>query len=43
MVYDAKRDLVLLVLGTGGDEGKASVFAMRYSHAEAQVASRSGN
>lgn len=30
MVYDPKHDLVLLVLGTGGDEGKASVYAMRY-------------
>ncbi len=30
MVYDEKRDLVLLVLGAGGDYGKASVYAMRY-------------
>jgi hypothetical protein len=30
MVYDAKRDLILLVLGGGGDQGKASVFALRY-------------
>jgi len=30
MVYDAKRDLILLVLGGGGDAGRASVFALRY-------------
>jgi len=30
MVYDAKRGLVLLVLGGGGNEGRASVFALRY-------------
>jgi hypothetical protein len=30
MVYDAKRDLILLVLGGGGDQGRASVFALRY-------------
>jgi len=30
MVYDPKRDLILLVLGAGGDTGKASVFALRY-------------
>jgi hypothetical protein len=30
MVYDPQRDLVLLVLGTGGDSGKASVYALRY-------------
>ncbi|MBI3697326.1 MAG: hypothetical protein HY238_21125, partial [Acidobacteria bacterium] len=33
MVYDAERDLVLLVLGTGGDAGKAYVYAMRYRNA----------
>jgi hypothetical protein len=36
MVYDPTRDLVLLVLGTGGDQGRASVFALRYRHAEAR-------
>ena len=36
MVYDPKRDLVLLVLGTGGDEGRAFVYAMRYRHAGAR-------
>jgi hypothetical protein len=30
MVYDARRDVVLLVLGAGGDAGRASVFALRY-------------
>jgi hypothetical protein len=30
MVYDPKRDLVLLVLGAGGNSGPASVYAMRY-------------
>ena len=30
MVYDAARDLVLLVLGGGGDDGRASVYALRY-------------
>lgn len=30
MVYDAKRDIVLLVLGAGGDTGRASVWALRY-------------
>jgi hypothetical protein len=30
MVYDAKRDVVLLVLGAGGNAGKASVYALRY-------------
>jgi hypothetical protein len=30
MVYDAKRDAVLLVLGGGGNEGKAPVFALKY-------------
>jgi hypothetical protein len=31
MVYDAKRDVVLLVLGASGNEGRASVYALRYS------------
>ncbi len=35
MVYDAKHDVVLLVLGERGDAGKASVFALRYRHASA--------
>jgi hypothetical protein len=35
MVYDAKRDLLLLVLGNGGDGGPSVVFAMRYRGAEA--------
>jgi hypothetical protein len=30
MVYDPQRDLVLLVLGTGGDTGTASVYALRF-------------
>jgi hypothetical protein len=30
MVYDAKQDTVLLVLGGRGDQGRASVFALRY-------------
>jgi len=30
MVYDPQRDLILLVLGTGGDAGKATVYALRY-------------
>jgi hypothetical protein len=35
LVYDPKRDLVLLVLGTGGDQGKTAVFALRYRHDQA--------
>lgn len=35
LVYDAKRDLLLLVLGSGGDAGPSAVFAMRYRRAEA--------
>jgi hypothetical protein len=35
LVYDPKRDLVLLVLGTGGDQGQALVHALRYRHEEA--------
>ncbi|MEW5974976.1 MAG: kelch repeat-containing protein [Acidobacteriota bacterium] len=30
MVYDPTHDVVLLVVGERGDEGKASVFALRY-------------
>lgn len=30
MVYDPKRGLVFLVLGGSGDDGRASVFALRY-------------
>ncbi|MCC6586925.1 MAG: hypothetical protein IT168_09560 [Bryobacterales bacterium] len=30
MVYDAAADTVLLVLGGAGDQGKATVFGMRY-------------
>ena len=30
MVYDARRDLILLVLGGDGDDGKASVFVLKY-------------
>jgi hypothetical protein len=30
MVYDAKRDIVLLVLGERGDDGVAQVYALRY-------------
>jgi len=34
MVYDPQRDLVLLVLGSNGDEGTASVYGLRFrSHA----------
>jgi hypothetical protein len=36
LVYDPKRDLVLMVLGTGGDKGKTAVFAMRYRHDQAK-------
>jgi len=36
MVYDPKNDLVLLVVGSGGDDGKASVYALRYRHERAQ-------
>lgn len=32
LVYDEKRDVLLLVLGTRGDDGQAHVFAMRYRH-----------
>jgi hypothetical protein len=41
MVYDPNRDLVFLVLGTGGDRGKAFVFALKYRHDQARfVATR---
>jgi len=30
MVYDAKRDVVFLVLGERGDDGVAQVYALRY-------------
>ena len=30
LVYDPQRDLVLLILGENGDEGTASVYALRY-------------
>jgi hypothetical protein len=36
LVYDAKRDLVLLVLGGGGDKSKAMVYAMKYRHDQAR-------
>ena len=38
MVYDPKRGLILLVLGAGGDEGKASVYALRFRASEAESA-----
>jgi hypothetical protein len=36
LVYDPKRDVVLLVLGSGGDQGKTQVFALRYRHEDAK-------
>jgi hypothetical protein len=36
MVYDPNRDLVLLILGTGGDEGQAVVYSMKYRHEQAR-------
>jgi hypothetical protein len=36
LVYDPKRDLVLLVLGSGGDAGDTLVYAMRYRHGKAR-------
>jgi hypothetical protein len=30
LVYDAKRDLILMVAGASGDTGKASVYALRF-------------
>jgi hypothetical protein len=41
MLYDAKRDVVLLVLGAGGDTGRASVYALKYRNAEAVVKQKS--
>jgi hypothetical protein len=38
MVYDAKRDVALLVLGSGGDAGPSAVFAMRYRGTQAASA-----
>jgi hypothetical protein len=38
MVYDARHDVVLLVLGGRGDLGKASVLGLRYRHASAPLA-----
>ncbi|MFB3921893.1 MAG: kelch repeat-containing protein [Terriglobia bacterium] len=35
LVYDPKRKLVFLVLGERGDDGKASVYALRYRDAGA--------
>jgi hypothetical protein len=32
MVFDPKHGVVLLVLGSDGDEGKASVYALKYRH-----------
>jgi hypothetical protein len=42
MVYDPKRDLILLVLGRSGDDGKAFVYAMRYRHASARFVTAQG-
>ena len=36
LVYDPKRNLVFLVLGEHGDEGKASVYVLRYRHSRAR-------
>lgn len=40
LVYDPKRDLVLLVLGTGGDRGKTYLYALRYRHGQAKFVDR---
>jgi hypothetical protein len=40
MIYDAKRGLVFLVLGEGGDDGRASVYALRFRRADPLVRSR---
>ena len=40
MVYDAKHNLVLLVLGTSGNGGSSVVYALRYRRAEAQPATQ---
>ena len=42
LVYDPKRNLVFLVLGEHGDEGKASVYALRYRHTSARFFSSAG-
>jgi N-acetylneuraminic acid mutarotase len=34
LVYDPKRDVVFLVLGAGGDDGLAQVYALRYADHE---------
>ena len=34
VVYDPKRGVVLLVLGAGGDDGLARVYALRYAEHE---------
>jgi hypothetical protein len=31
VIYDARRDLILLVAGASGDTGKASVYALRFN------------
>ncbi len=36
MVYDPKRDVIFLVLGIGGDDGKAIVYALRYHHSSSK-------
>jgi len=36
LVYDPRRRLVLLVVGTGGDQGKARIYALRYENAKAK-------
>jgi hypothetical protein len=40
MVYDAKRDVVFVVLGSGGDAGPSTLFAMRYRRAQAASAAQ---
>ena len=42
MVYDAKHDVVLLVLGEGGDMGRAVVYGMRYQPATGKQGNRGG-
>ena len=34
MVYDPRRDVVFLVIGAGGDDGLAQVYALRYAENE---------
>lgn len=43
MVYDPKHDLVLLVLGRGGDIGNAMVYALRYRHVTVKSGNGRGN